>query len=537
MSGRSSSGGAVSRRAALGGVGFGLAASALGGRPGAVAGQATPEAGGAPLPDGVLAVMRQALYPAWARWGLHVADRATGESLFDLAGDDRFVPGSVTKLFPAAAILRRLGPDHVFETTVRAEGAVADGVLRGDLVLVASGDPMLGGRTLADGGLAYGEIDHTDANALPGVALLQTDPLAGLDDLARQVAAAGIRRVEGQLAVDVGRFPQMAKDDYVLSPIAINDNVVDVLVTPGKAGQAATVAVRPETGAYTVVGRVETVAAGEPAALAVAGSAPGEVRIGGTVAADDEPSLRVVPVTDPAAYARVLFEEALARAGVGVAGAPAGAGATPAAAPAATARGQVAVLRSRPLAELIEVTLKVSMNLYADTLVMLLGSAEGPNEGAWEDGFTVIQDELVGLGLDPTAVSLGDGRGNDRADMFGPRAVCDLLRAMAERPAGAALEAALPILGVDGTETRAVAADSPVRGKAAAKSGTTVVGDLLNGRPLVLGKASAGFMTGKSGRTVAYATVVNDVPLATVEEIFATIADQGAIAAALYEAI
>jgi D-alanyl-D-alanine carboxypeptidase/D-alanyl-D-alanine-endopeptidase (penicillin-binding protein 4) len=479
--------------------------------------------------------MRQPRYPAWARWGLHVADRETGEALFDLEGGNRFVPGSVTKLFPASAILLRFGPDHRFETPVYRTGPVADGVLDGDLVLVASGDPMMGGRTLADGRLAYGEIDHTDANALPGVALLGTNPLAGLDDLATQVAAAGIRRIEGEVIVDARLFPQMPKDDYVLSPIVVNDNVVDVLVTPGEAGQPATVALRPVTAAYRAEGTVETAAAGSNTAWTVDERAPGVVRVAGAVAAGGGPELKTASVQDPPTFARTLFVEALDRAGIAVAD-PLGPNPAPpdAAFPQAD---RVAVLHSRPLADLITVTLKVSMNLYADTLVMLLGSAEGVNQDAWEDGFTVIREEVVTLGLDPAAVSLGDGRGNDRADMFGPRAICDLLRGMATRPEGETLATALPILGVDGTEAGAVGADSPVRGRAAAKSGTVVVGDLLNGRLLLLGKASAGYMTGRSGREVVYATFVNDVPLAQVEDIFAIVADQGALAAALFEAI
>ena len=536
--------GGVKRRAVLGAAGLGAAAAALG-RALPVVAQATPVAGAsdgaaAPLPDAALAVMRQPRYPAWANWGVYVADRASGEPLFDLDGANRFVPGSVTKLFPAAALLLRFGPEHRFETPVFRTGPVVDGELEGDLVLVASGDPMLGGRTLPDGSLAYGEIDHTDANALPGVALLPTDPLAGLVDLAEQVAAAGIRRVAGDVVVNTRLFPQMPKDDYVLSPIVVNDNAIDVLVTPGEAaGEAATVTLRPVTTAYRVEGEVATVvtvAAGDAGTVTVEQPEPGVIRVGGTIVAGTAPALRVVSVTDPAALARTLFIQALEAAGVAVAADPAG----PAPSPpdtAFSAAERVALLVSRPVADLVTVTLKVSMNLYADTLVMLLGSADGPTDNAWEEGFTVIRETLAGLGLDPAAVSLGDGRGNDRADLFGPRTVCDLLRAMADRPEGAVFEAALPILGVDGTETRAVAADSPVRGKAAAKSGTVVVGDLLNDRPLLLGKASAGYMTGASGRRVVYATMVNDVPLPDIAEIFATVSDQGALAAALYEAI
>lgn len=522
----------MSRRGALKAGAAGIAAAVA---PGAVAhaGQATPVADSPPLPDGVLAVMRQTRYRPWTRWGLHVADLTTGDALFDLAGGDRFVPGSTTKLFPTSAALARLGPDHRFVTRVFAVGAVADETLAGDLVLVAAGDLAFGGRTNPDGSLAFGEIDHTDANALPGVVVPPGNPLAGLDDLAAQVAAASITRIEGDVVIDDRLFPSMPKDGYVISPIVVNDNVVDVLAMPAAEGEAATVRLIPETALFPLAASVSTGAAGSAPDLAIGRDDDGRLTVSGSVPADGGDVLRVYEVQDPAAFARACFIEALARAGVNVAAQPTAPNPDPTA--FAPAGDPVATLESAPLAELVKVTLKVSLNIWADTLVMLLGAGNG--DGSWDAGFAAIRETLTGLGVDPEAISLADGRGNERADMFSPRSICDVLRAMAASPEGEPLADALPILGVDGTETQAVPADSPVRGKAAAKSGTTAVGDLLNQQILLLGKASAGYMTGASGRRVAYGVFVNDVPLAHVEEIMATIADQGAIAAALYEVI
>lgn len=522
----------ASRRQALKVSAVGLVVAAL---PPAIAGaqQATPVTDAPPLPDGVLAVMREPRYRPWTRWGLHVAALDTGEALFDLAGGDRYVPGSTTKLFPASAALVRFGPDHTFVTRVFAAGGIADGALDGNLVLVAAGDLAFGGRTNPDGSLAYGEIDHTDANALPGVLVPPGDPLAGLDDLAAQVAAAGIGRVAGDVVVDDRLFPPMPKDGYVVSPILVNDNVVDVLAAPAAEGEPAAVRLIPETALFPLAADVTTGAAGSSPELTIGLDGDGRLAVSGTVPADGGEVLRVYEVQDPAAFARACFIEALARAGVEVVAPVVAPNPDPAV--AAPAGDPVATLESASLAELVKVTLKVSHNVWADTLVMLLGAGNGA--GSWDAGFAAIRETLVELGVDPAAISLADGRGNERADMFSPRSICDLLRAMAARPEGEPLADALPILGVDGTETRAVPADSPVRGKAAAKSGTTAVGDLLNQQVLLLGKASAGYLTGASGRRVAYGVYVNDVPLEQIEDVIATIADQGAIAAALYEAI
>jgi D-alanyl-D-alanine carboxypeptidase/D-alanyl-D-alanine-endopeptidase (penicillin-binding protein 4) len=50
-------------------------------------------------------------------------------------------PASVTKVATTLALLRRLGPDHRFETRVLATGPLRDGTLEGDLVIEAGRDP------------------------------------------------------------------------------------------------------------------------------------------------------------------------------------------------------------------------------------------------------------------------------------------------------------------------------------------------------------------------------------------------------------
>lgn len=56
-------------------------------------------------------------------------------------------------------------------------------------------------------------------------------------------------------------------------------------------------------------------------------------------------------------------------------------------------------------------------------------------------------------------------------------------------------------------------ANSPVRGKVYAKTGTLIAGDFLHDRTILLAKALAGYMTAASGRELVFNFVVNDVPL------------------------
>ena len=510
-------------------------------QPGAVAAGSSDraiaaQAGVESLPPEIRAIMEHPLY-RYARWSIYVADLATGAPLYDYQGRELVVPGSVTKLFPGAAALDAYGPDYRFETPVYRRGAVdGQGALQGDLILVASGDLTMGGRNTPDGHIAYTSFDHTYANAFPLQATLTPEnPLAGLDDLAAQVAAAGIRRVAGNVIVDARLFEQMPKDEYVLSPIVINDNVIDITVRPAGVGQAATISTRPQTAAYQVESAVRTVPAGQPLDLTVESPQPGRIFVHGQIAADTAEALRTFQAADPPAFARTLFVEALQRQGVIVDAAPTGANPAAQLPPSGsyTPADQVAVLRSLPFAENINLIFKVSMNLHADTLVMLLAAKHGKT--TFEDGMEQILAFLRTTPLDTEALSLGDGRGNDRADLFSPYTATQLLRYMATRPDASAYRDALPLLGEKGTEIETVAPTSPVRGKASAKSGTTVAGDLMHQRPVILGRGLAGYTPTASGRELVYSIYVQTVPIADVLAVFTPIKDQGTMVEIIYE--
>jgi D-alanyl-D-alanine carboxypeptidase/D-alanyl-D-alanine-endopeptidase (penicillin-binding protein 4) len=69
------------------------------------------------------------------------------------------------------------------------------------------------------------------------------------------------------------------------------------------------------------------------------------------------------------------------------------------------------------------------------------------------------------------------------------------------------------VLGVDGTLADVVKEDSPARGKVFAKTGTLIWYDAANERYLLKSKAVAGTMTTKSGATLYFCMIVNNVPL------------------------
>jgi D-alanyl-D-alanine carboxypeptidase/D-alanyl-D-alanine-endopeptidase (penicillin-binding protein 4) len=476
---------------------------------------ALPARAGDDLASKIDAVIHRPQYRQ-AHWGILVVDAKTGETVYGHNAEQLFIPASTTKLYSCAAALAEFGPDYRFETSVYRRGDLRDGRLRGDLILVASGDLTLGGRTRPDGTMAFADSDHIYASGGTRTRLTDTDPLAGLKDLAGQVAAAGIRRVDGDVLIDDRLFDHArgsGSGPGLLTPIVVNDNIVDLIVTPAeKPGEPAGVRMRPETTFLQMDAQVATVEKGRPTHLTVESVGPQRCVVRGQVPARDQPHYLIYPVDDASAFARALFIECLHRAGVTVMASPL----QPPQAELPDRQAYPSLLRtarfaSPRFAEVIKVTLKVSHNLYASTLPLLVAAKHG--ERSVPEGLRRQRRFLAGLGVEVGTISFAGGAGGANADWTTPRATVQLLRAMAKRPEYAAYHAGLPVLGVDGTLDDAVPADSPARGKAQAKTGTLLWYDAMNNRTLLTSKALAGTLTTARGRELVVVLYVNGVPL------------------------
>ena len=212
-------------------------------------------------------------------WGLFAADAKTGKVLLSQGAQKLFTSGSTLKLYSAAAVLHDYGPGYRFRTPVFRTGNVRNGVLTGNLILVAPGDFSFGLRDRPNGTQAYNsapQLDHSDADGSPGPTLVpHSNPLAGVEGLARQVRAAGIRRVNGNVVIDDRLFNTYSGwPDGVMSPIGINENFIDITATPTRKGQPARISYRPHTAAFHVRSTVKTSARGSAPSWQVTQTGP-----------------------------------------------------------------------------------------------------------------------------------------------------------------------------------------------------------------------------------------------------------------------
>ncbi|MDQ2991378.1 MAG: D-alanyl-D-alanine carboxypeptidase/D-alanyl-D-alanine-endopeptidase [Candidatus Eremiobacteraeota bacterium] len=500
----------------------------------------------APAPSLAMAVERilRALTLAHTSFGIEVYDLDGKRVVFARNAEKFFKPASTTKTLTEGTTLALLGGDFRFATPVYRTGAIgADGTLNGDLVLVASGDPNLSQRIRPDGTMAFENEDHSydgskNTKAVPG------DSLAVLRDLAKQISAAGVKRVTGRVIVDASLFPEPGPEDgtgaYV-SPIVVNDNLIDSIVTPAtRVGEAPTIASSPQTPYVTFVDKATTGAAKSENTLDTTDVAEDNgnhtVTLVGSVPLGDPPTLYAYRVPTPARFAEVGLTLALQQAGVQIADAPRDATFDRNAFVATYLPANIVAQHvSLPLREDVRITLKVSDNLHASIMPYLWGVlvAHATAKNALQAGFDKEREFITGAGLDIDQASQTDGLGGGDA-YFTPDFMAHYLAWAQTQKWYPDFYRGLPILGVDGTLFD-IQTNAPAKGKVHAKTGTWGGGNALSHGGIITAKGLVGYVTTRSGKHVAFALYLNNM-LAAHNQDGGHIAGQvlGALANAIY---
>jgi N-acyl-D-amino-acid deacylase len=481
---------------------------------------------------------------AHANFGIEFYSLDTGKILYSFNPDKLFVPASTTKVLTEGTLLAKLGPDYRFHTRVYRTGSIdKHGTLKGDLILVASGDPNLSNRIQADGTLAFIDEDHSYGGpALPG------DPLVVIKQLAKDIVAKGIRKTDGRVLIDTTLFPDGPHEggtNVVMSSVMINDNVIDLLATPGaKEGEPLSLKTSPQTSYVKFINRLTTSAAEAKPSFdspEFTTNADGSVTVtlSGGLPAGSKPQPATITVPSPTKFAETVFREALMAAGIQLKSlsAPAPIDFSPYTR-FYTAENQVAEHVSPSLSEEIKVTLKVSQNLHAGMGPYLLGALVAKDlKNPLDAGLHVEREFLQSAKLDLSGAGQGDGAGGDWADLFSPDFMVHYLTYWTTRPDYEVFFKALPILGKDGTLAK-IQTNSPGAGHVFAKTGTFGSDDKLNGKLMLNGKGLVGYVITKDGKKLVFAAYVNHVTLPPDMEEAQAVAGQalGEIAAAAYDA-
>lgn len=378
--------------------------------------------------------------------GIEVLQAATGKILYSQNADKLFTPASNTKLFTTALALMRLGADYRIPTRIfAAQAPDASGRVDGGLVLAGYGDPSM----------SFLAIPYSkDAAA--------ADPLAAIEHLADDIAARGIRSIHGDITGDDTVFPAepfppgWAIDDATweygapVSALCLGSNFIKVKLAPGgREGDAAAIEITPPLEYFVIDNRVRTSAAtGSPIHARRLGIR--ELELSGVVSIKDGPAELALAVDDPALFAAIALQDALARRGIAISGRPAARHRYDSTPPAQASLTLLAERSSPPLLELLRVVDKVSQNLWAELMLRQVALAR-TGDGSLMAGLEELKTFLTEIGVAPDDTAFQDGSGLSRATLVKPAAVVQLLRYMYASPNRDAWIALLPVGGEDGT--------------------------------------------------------------------------------------
>lgn len=378
---------------------------------------------------------------------VRLVDLNTGEALVDIASDVAQPPASVTKAVTALYAMSGLPVSHRFSTTLWATGQVVGDVLNGDLILAGGGDPTL----------------NSD----------------GLNALARDLAATGVRRISGRFYVWAEALPYAEEIEpdqadhlgYNPAVSGLNLNFNRVHFGWQRQGSsyrvtmdARTDLISPAVGLpkMDIVSRALPVFASHgPDQWSVARSALGKS------------GARWLPVRQPALYAGEVFQVLARSQGVTL----------PAAQKTTTAPQGTVMARhdSPPLEEIVRGMLEYSTNLTAE----VLGLATSNRNGVPARTIYVSAARMNNWLKETFGVEAGfvDHSGLDQDNRVSARVLTDVLRAAAPEGRLAPLLKEIAI---------GEAPDYP--GAVRAKTGT-----------LNFVSALSGYVTGAGGRRMGFA--------------------------------
>lgn len=432
-----------------------------------------------------------------AAWGIKIISLDTGKTVFEQNAGKYFSPASNAKLYTTALALDHLGADYRIKTSLYSTARpTAEGTLKGDLVIYGRGDPTI------------------------AASLNEGDYYKALEPLAEQLAASGVRRIEGDLVGDESYFkgPPLGSgwewDDLQwyygaeVSALTINDNSLDLMVKPAeRAGLPCRVSTGPQTSFVTIMNRTQTVAKGGEARVVVYRPV-GEniIYVSGRLPVGDKGYNGAVAVHNPAGLFVAMFKDALARRGIAITGRARTIDwkyreVTPI---DFTKLVELGSIQSLPVKDIVRETMKPSQNLYAQLLLLQVGATPPadavtpPDQTTEKAGIEAMNRFLQTVGVNPGEVVLEEGSGLSRKDLITPAATIELLRFMSRHRHGESFRDSLPIAGVDGTLKNRMK-NTIASGNVRAKTGSLSYVYTLSG-----------YVTTPSGERLAFSILLNN---------------------------
>lgn len=419
-----------------------------------------------------------------AHWGVMIESLELGEIIYEKNADRMFMPASNEKIPTAASALTVLGPEFKFKTILGYSGVIQDSILYGDLIIIGDGDPTLSDR-------------------------IYEKPTTVFEQWADSLLSLGVKQIKGNIIGDDNKFddehigygwPLDGLDFWYSAEIGalqLNENYVDLQIIP-PITKNDTLEIIPDvkSGYYSIINEVEIVDTGKNNIQIKREFGNNTIVLKGNIVVGSKPFERSPTITNSTKFYVTVLNEVLEEKGITVLGSPIDCDEILNYADSIKMVDSLIVHQSIPLKDILKTLMKKSQNLYAETMVRILGLSEF-GLGSFDNGKKIVENVLEKFEVEPGSHSYKDGSGLSRYNYISPNQIVKILKGMKKSKYWDVWYETLPIAGVDGTlkwRMRNTKAEGNVR----AKTGT-----ISNVRGL------SGYLTTAEGEEVVFSFLIN----------------------------
>jgi len=380
-------------------------------------------------------------------WGVNIVRLKDKQELFSLNKNKRFRPASNMKSIIASAALKALSSDFQFDTKLFIDGKIENGILNGNLIVVGSGDPTFKSEAFIKwyDALKKYKIQKITGDVI-GIDTIFDDQKLGLlwswDDLSNCYSAQ-------------------------ISGLQINNNCVEIQISPSEKGAKAVVKKVPDT-SYVNVHNNSRIINGISSLKFKRDEDSNNININGEISKNATGISKWVSVNNPTLYFSTLLYEGLKNNGIIVTGKPRDARDTGYVLNRNKAY-QIADHKSPPLRAIINDFLKYSINLYGESILKTLGFVYF-NEGTTYNGRLAINLIFKQFNLPEDTLFIADGSGLSMLNLISPEYMTSLLYSVSRSYQYRTFFDALSTSGMDGTLRRRLTSDY-LKGSVHAKTG------------------------------------------------------------------
>ncbi|MHC4551911.1 MAG: D-alanyl-D-alanine carboxypeptidase/D-alanyl-D-alanine endopeptidase [Planctomycetota bacterium] len=379
-----------------------------------------------------------------ATFAILAVDANSGSVLYQKNARQAMIPASNMKLVTASAALHYLGGDYSFQTRV--------GLLGKDLVVIGSGDPLLG----------EPKLDTEDRRSLERM----------LSEIVSQLKQAGVGSVQN-VVMDVSFFdnnrvhpswpPDQLNQWYAceVSGLNIYNNCVRIVAT--RKGGSAVLTMEPSNSYIQLVNQLKLKSSGSSAVGAYRSSIANKLLVKGKL---NKQAGFDVAIENPQGLFASILRDRLKKNGIAVKGKIVQKYVKHDKAFRALCRFET------PISDVLARCNKNSLGLAAECLVKTISAenTQGRINGEWAHGQALIRRYLKSLGVEPEQVVLDDGSGLSRNNRLSATVLVAVLKDMYEGADRAVFYDSLAVGGVDGTIYKYFR-ESPYKGAILGKTG------------------------------------------------------------------